>query len=189
MCGNVKATLSGDSIASVPLTTSARANGRRTYGGSRTNAVLLGLLSVLSSCTFERYTFPARRAVANALTVAQQRGHPAVDTEDLLLGLIAADPGMLERIRLQVGFAPDAIVLAIDRAAPARSRREQVPASLPLSPHLKDVLDKADAADRVTTRQLLLALLHGPGVAGQVLREVGISDGVVRAVVETNQDE
>ena len=156
-----------------------------------TIGVLLGLLSMLSGCRLERYTLPARRAVANALAVAKQRGHPAIDTEDLLLGLNAADPGMLERIRLQVGFASNAIVLAIDRAAPARARSGQAPAGLPLSPHLKEVLDKAaaDAADRVTTRHLLLALLNGPGVAGQVLREVGVSDGVVRAVVETNQDE
>ena len=145
---------------------------------------------MLSGCTFERYTFPARRAVANALTVAQQRGHVSIDTEDLLLGLIAADPELLERVRLQVGFASDAIALAIDRAAPARPRSGAAQADFSLSPQLKEVLDKAaaDAADRVTTKQLLLALLHGPGVAGQVLREVGISDGVVRAVAETNQD-
>jgi ATP-dependent Clp protease ATP-binding subunit ClpA len=156
-----------------------------------TNAALIELFNALSGgFTFERYTFRARRAVANALTVAQQRGHAAIDTEDLLLGLIAADPELLERARLQVGFPSDAIALAVERAAPVRPRSGEAQASLPLSPQLKEVLDTAaaDAADRVTTRQLLLALLRGRGVAGQVLREIGVSDGVVRAVAETNQD-
>jgi len=155
-----------------------------------TNGALLILLTVLSGCTFERYTLPARRAVANALTVAQQRGHVVMETEDLLLGLVAADPELVERVRSQVGFTSDAIAVGIDRLAPARPRNGEAQAGLPLSPHLKEVLDHAaaDSADRVTTRDLLLALLLGPGVAGQVLKELGVTDGVVRAVAETSQD-
>lgn len=157
----------------------------------KTGAALMRLFSVLSGgFTFEPYTLSARRAVAKSIAAAQQRGHAAIETEDLLLGLILADPELLERVRTHVGFASDAIEMAIDRVAPLRPGGGEPEAGLPLSPQLKDVLDRAaaDAADRVTTKELLLALLHCPGVAAQVLREVGVSESVVSSVAESNQD-
>lgn len=157
----------------------------------RRATALAGLCVLLSGCTFGRYSLPARRAVSNALTVAKARGHVAIYTEDLLLGLAAADPPLLDGVRLKTGLAPDAIVAAVNRIAPARAASEEIPAGLPVSPDLQKVLDLAgaDSPDRVTTRHLLLALLRGPGSAAGVLKTLGVTETAVRAAAETNQDE
>lgn len=151
---------------------------------------LVGVCSLLSGCTFSRYSLPARRAVSSALTVAKERGHLAIETEDLLLGLATADPLLLDGVRTNAGLAPDAIVAAVNRAAPAQAPGGNAPASLPMSPDLQKVLDlaAAGASDRVTTRHLLLALLRGPGVAGEVLKTLRVSETAVRAASEANQD-
>jgi ATP-dependent Clp protease ATP-binding subunit ClpB len=156
------------------------------------SGAVVALAAVFAACTlwFERYTLPARRAVANALSIAHERGHDAIQTEDLLLGLQAADPALLEGVRSRVGFAPNALRSAIDRQSPPRPRQDETPQDLPLSADLNTVLERATSAtrDRITTKVLLLGLVNGPGLGGRVLREVGVTEGIVLAVAETNPD-
>lgn len=134
---------------------------------------------------FERYTQSARRAVFFARFEAGQYGCPQIETEHLLLGLLREDEPLAVRF-----LGSRASVESIRREIedqPLLRKSSPSEADLPLSPECGRALERAAAearllgSSRIGTGHLLLALLHeDSGLAGQLLRERGLSPDSVR---------
>ena len=134
---------------------------------------------------FERYTDRARRVVFFARYEASIYGSPCIETEHLLLGLVR------ENHRLVEWYAKpeDSIGWIREQIQARQSGRTQVPTSvdIPLSDEAKRALMyAAEEADRlsqrrISTRHLLLALLHpDSGLASRLLEELGLRLDPVR---------
>lgn len=138
-----------------------------------------------------RFGVDARLAVVEAQTAARAMGHAHVDTEHLLLGILAAGPealgaAILARHGFDRGSAEEEIAAAVTPGAPGAQGH------LPFAPRAKKVLERslrealACGDGRIGTEHLLLALLReGRGVAAEILGRHGVDhDGVVKAVLE-----
>jgi ATP-dependent Clp protease ATP-binding subunit ClpC len=134
---------------------------------------------------FDRYTESARRTIFFARFEASQFGCPQIETEHLLLGLLREDEPLavrflgsrarVESIRREIEDQP-----LLRKLAPSE-------ADLPFSPECGRALERAAAeadrlgSSRVGTEHLLLALLcEDTGLAGQLLREQGLTPDSVR---------
>lgn len=134
---------------------------------------------------FERYTDRARRVIFFARYESSRSGGPCIETEHLLLGLLR------ENRRLVEWYAKpeDSVGWIREQIQARQSGRTQVPTSvdIPLSDEAKRVLmHAAEEADRlsqrrISTRHLLLALLHpDSGLPARLLEEVGLRLDPVR---------
>jgi ATP-dependent Clp protease ATP-binding subunit ClpC len=141
---------------------------------------------------FERYTDRARRVVFFARYEASVTRSPCIETEHLLLGLLRENRPLVERYA-QPGGDMEQIRASI---RPRQSGRTQVPTSvdIPLSDEAKRALmHAAEEADRlsqrrISTRHLLLALLHpDSGLAARLLEELGLRLDPVRDDIARRQ--
>jgi Clp amino terminal domain, pathogenicity island component len=133
---------------------------------------------------FHRFTQRARDAVTVAEQEARALGHEAVGSEDVLLGLLAAEEAGAARALKALGVDADAV----------RRRVEQGPGSpegkLPFSPQAKGVLELslrealALGHKYIGTEHLLLGLVRQGGAAADLLADLGADDERVRAEVE-----
>jgi ATP-dependent Clp protease ATP-binding subunit ClpC len=111
---------------------------------------------------------------------AQRFGHNYIDTEHVLLGLIAEDEGVASRVLANLGVAPNKIRAAVEFVV-GRGERSSI-GEVGLTPRAKRVIELAvDEARRLNhtyigTEHLLLGLLRErEGAAVGVLESFGVS--------------
>jgi ATP-dependent Clp protease ATP-binding subunit ClpC len=128
---------------------------------------------------FERYAEIAKRVIVSSKHKASLVGSPDIDTEHLLLGLLATDKGLARRF-LGSPWAAEALWEKIEQSRPIR-KRIQGSVDLPLSNVSNRVLSHAaEEADRlsskhISTEHLLLGLLREENcIAAEFLHEHGV---------------
>ena len=138
---------------------------------------------------FEKFSERARRALTRAQEEAQRFGHNYIDTEHILLGLIAEEDSVASKVLLNLGVAPDKIMAAVESMV-ARGERSSI-GEVGLTPRAKRIIELAvDDARRLNhsyigTEHLLLGLLREhEGNAANVLDGFGVT--LERAQVEIN---
>lgn len=170
----------------------SRQGAQQRYGGLLRRVPIVGRRG-LSPVT--RFGPDARRAVVDAQTAARAMAHAHVDTEHLLLGLLAAGPdamgtAVLTECGLDRAGVEREVTAIVGRGTEAPGRH------IPFSPGAKKTLELSlrEAltlrAQRIGTEHLLLALLRErKGVAAQVLAEHGIDRDRVRVTMRSLADE
>jgi ATP-dependent Clp protease ATP-binding subunit ClpC len=128
---------------------------------------------------FERYAEIARRVIVSSKHKASHVGSPDIDTEHVLLGLLATDKGLARRF-LGSPWAAEALWGKIEQSRPIH-KPFQGPVDLPLSSVSKRVLSyAAEEAGRlsskhISTEHLLLCLLREENCfAAEFLHEHGV---------------
>jgi ATP-dependent Clp protease ATP-binding subunit ClpC len=128
---------------------------------------------------FERYAEIARQVIVSSKHKASHVGSPDIDTEHVLLGLLATDKGLARRF-LGSPWAAEALWGKIEQSRPIH-KRIQGPVDLPLSSVSERVLSYgAEEADRlsskhISTEHLLLGLLREESCfAAEFLNEHGV---------------
>jgi ATP-dependent Clp protease ATP-binding subunit ClpC len=126
----------------------------------------------------ERFTEEARRAMVLATDEARSRGHEAIGSEHLLLGILGEDACLdgkvLERIRVSPETLRAEVEHVLSAMAGSPARGEPV-----FSPGLKAVLETAFKLRRrsdsaIGVEHLLLGLLTEDGsAASRILRAAG----------------
>jgi hypothetical protein len=148
-----------------------------------------------ASAPLTRFGPDARRAVVEAQKAARTLGHDHVDTEHLLLGILAAGPEavgrtMLTRRGMTTGTVQAEVVSSVGRGAdaPAGHIPFSAGAKKALELSLREALSLGDR--RIGTEHLVLALVREQkGVAARLLAEQGIEHAqVVSFVLETRSD-
>ncbi len=140
---------------------------------------------------FDKLTIKAQEAVQEAIHLAEQYRHPAVDSEHLMLALLQQEGGVVPAILQKLGVMPAVIRNSIE--ADLRRRPQATGASAAgaqITPRLKAVFDTAfDEAIRlkdeyVSTEHLLLGLTADTsGEVGRILRASGVTrDAILRAL-------
>jgi ATP-dependent Clp protease ATP-binding subunit ClpC len=132
---------------------------------------------------FEKFEPDAKQVIVEAAQEARRLRHEYLGTEHVLLGLLAAPPGVGRRALETMGISLAAMRARVEDVVPAGDTSVPPPSEgfLPLTPRLKRVLVMADdererrARQRIGSEHVLLALLReGDGVAPQLLRDEGI---------------
>ena len=138
---------------------------------------------------FEKFSERARRSLTRAQEEAQHFGHNYIDTEHILLGLIAEDEGVASKVLVNLGAAPNKVRAAVEFVV-GRGERSSI-GEVGLTPRAKRVIELAvDEARRLNhsyigTEHLLLGLLRErEGAAVGVLESFGITSE--RAQAEIN---
>jgi serine/threonine protein kinase len=130
---------------------------------------------------YERFSDHARKVMQLANQEAQRFNHAYIGTEHLLLALIKEGSGIAAAVLKNFEINPHKIRLEIERIV--QSGPDMVTmGKLPQTPRAKKVIEYAIEEARnfnhnyVGTEHLLLGLLcEGEGVAGQVLRHLGLT--------------
>jgi Clp amino terminal domain, pathogenicity island component len=129
----------------------------------------------------------ARKVLALADVEARSLDHRYIGTEHLLLGLIAEESGAASDVLRSLGVDAGRIRAEIERII-QRGAEPDAECQLLLTPRAKRVIEYArDEAQSVGQKatdaeHLLIALLREPdGVAGEVLRNLGIKTPELRA--------
>ena len=138
---------------------------------------------------FEKFSERARRALTRAQEEAQHFGHNYIDTEHILLGLVAEEEGVASKVLNNLGIAASKIRAAVEFVV-GRGERSSI-GEVGLTPRAKKVIELAvDEARQLNhnyigTEHLLLGLLREhEGTAAGVLESFGITLEKVQA--ETN---
>ena len=137
---------------------------------------------------FDKFTERARKVLDLARRQAVGLGHPAVDTEHILLGLLAEGEGVaakaLTNLGVDLNTARSAVEFIIGRGD------RTVAGDIGLTPRAKKVIElSVDEARRLNhhyigTEHLLLGLVReGEGIAAGVLESLGVSLDKVRSQV------
>jgi ATP-dependent Clp protease ATP-binding subunit ClpC len=129
---------------------------------------------------FEKFSERARRALTHAQEEAQRFGHNYIDTEHILLGLIAEEDSVASKVLTNLGVLPNKIRAAVEFVV-GRGERSAI-GEVGLTPRAKRVIELAvDEARRLNhsyigTEHLLLGLLRDrEGAAVGVLESFGIT--------------
>ena len=129
---------------------------------------------------FEKFSERARRALTRAQEEAQHFGHNYIDTEHILLGLVAEEDGVASRVLNNLGVAASKVRAAVEFVV-GRGERANA-GEVGLTPRAKRVIELAvDEARRLNhsyigTEHLLLGLLREhEGTAAGVLESFGIT--------------
>lgn len=137
---------------------------------------------------FEKFSERARRALSRAQEEAQRFGHNYIDTEHILLGLVAEEEGVASRVLTNLGVPPNKIRAAVEFVV-GRGERTAI-GEVGLTPRAKRVIELAvDEARRLNhsyigTEHLLLGLLRErEGAAVGVLESFGITLEKVQAEI------
>ncbi len=138
---------------------------------------------------FEKFSERARRALTRAQEEAQHFGHNYIDTEHILLGLVAEEEGVASKVLNNLGIAASKIRAAVEFVV-GRGERSGA-GEVGLTPRAKKVIELAvDEARRLNhsyigTEHLLLGLLREhEGTASGVLESFGIT--LDKVLNETN---
>ena len=133
---------------------------------------------------FHRFTRRARDSVAAAQQEARGLGHETVGSEDILLGLLAAEEGGAAKALNAIGVDAEAV----------RARVEPGPGSpegqLPFSRQAKKGLELAlrealhYGHNHIGTEHVLLGLVRAGGEAAELLAGLGADADRIRAEVE-----
>jgi ATP-dependent Clp protease ATP-binding subunit ClpC len=142
------------------------------------------------SAAFNRFTKRARTVLALAQEEARQLNHNYLGTEHLLLGILREGEGVGATLLREVGCDLDTIRRAVLKIVGNAPEGQTMPDEMPVTPRVKKVLELAnDEAKRldhayIGTEHLVLGLLReGEGVAGRVLRDLGMELSTARSRV------
>ena len=137
---------------------------------------------------FDQFTFKAQEAIQASQKAADEMQHQAVDVEHLLLSLVEQADSILVPILQKMGASPKQLAAAL-RGELGKLPKVYGPAQSYLSPRLNEVFKRAqEEAGRlkdeyVGSEHLLLGMLDGNGVAGQLLASSGVTrDGLYTAL-------
>ena len=137
---------------------------------------------------FEKFSERARRTLTRAQEEAQHFGHNYIDTEHILLGLVAEEEGVAAKVLASLGVAPNKLRAAVEFVV-GRGERPSV-GEVGLTPRAKRVIELAvDEARRLNhthigTEHLLLGLLREhEGTAVGVLESFGVTLEQVQAEI------
>jgi len=144
----------------------------------------------------DKYTERAREALMLGQQVAARHQHTQVDTEHLLVALLEQPDGVatqiLERIGVDHNEVRRAAEQVLGRTPSVVVHGSGAPQQIYITPQAHKVVgDEAWGHaqrmhdDLIATEHLLLALITGPGGAGPVLRQFGVTQQAVeKALVE-----
>jgi ATP-dependent Clp protease ATP-binding subunit ClpC len=142
---------------------------------------------------WQRFTERARRVVYFAQEEAGMRGQSFVSTEHLLLGLVREADSVAARLLDQMNVSLARIRAEVEKNAPRGEGK--ITQEMQLTPRAKRVIDLAyDEARQLNnnyigTEHLLLGLIReGEGIAGRVLRNLGVDLERTRERVAALQD-
>jgi len=138
-----------------------------------------------------RFTRKTGEAIAEAQSLARERGNPQVTPEHLLAALIGQPEGVVLPVLERVGVAPAAIRTKIDAALDALPKVVGAEQQSQLTPDAYKLLEAADVArgdlsdDYLSTEHVLLAMTEIPGGVGDLLRSLGVTkDALLDALKE-----
>jgi ATP-dependent Clp protease ATP-binding subunit ClpC len=139
---------------------------------------------------FEKFSERARRSLTRAQEEAQHFGHNYIDTEHILLGLVAEEEGVASKVLNNLGIVPSKVRAAIEFVVGRGERSSS--GEVGLTPRAKKVIELAvDEARRLNhsyigTEHLLLGLLREhEGTASGVLESFGITLEKVQNEINT----
>jgi ATP-dependent Clp protease ATP-binding subunit ClpA len=147
------------------------------------------IAGVLATPLADRLDSQAANALARAYWEAGRLNQEEIRPEHLLLGLLTNDAVLVRGLMQRLHVGPEAVCDAVIAGAPAREGPR--PAALTEAPALRETLNRAWslALDRNSTRirveHLLLALTLGEGVAGNVLRDAGVTVVRLRELIDS----
>ena len=138
----------------------------------------------------ERFAPPARDAVAQAAREAAALGHDAIETEDLLLALLADEGSVASHLLGVLGVDRGSVMERLGEVPSPKRRRSAAP--LPFAPAVKEVLELAlreslarggpAGTAAIDSEDILIALAaYGEGRAAHSLRDLGVEASTVRA--------
>ncbi len=138
----------------------------------------------------ERFAPPAREAVAQAAREAAALGHDAIETEDLLLALLADEGSVASHLLGVLGVDRGSVMERLGDVPSPKRRQSAEP--LPFAPAVKEVLELAlreslarggpAGTAAIDSEDILIALAaYGQGQAAHALRELGVEASTVRA--------
>jgi ATP-dependent Clp protease ATP-binding subunit ClpC len=137
---------------------------------------------------WDRFTLPAKHSVYRSQETARKSGKGALDTEHLLMVVIADDRCHGSQILLKLGLQRDRIERAFGYNASMDLPAE--PSHLKATASFKDVMDRVQkeansmGAKNIGTEHLLLGItLNRFGRAGLVLFKLGVTSEAVRELV------
>jgi len=125
---------------------------------------------------FERFSEGARKALSRAQVEARRLGHSYIDTEHILLGIVADESGIAAKVLTNLGASLNKVQAAVEFVV-GKGGKQTTGEEISLAPPAKRVIELAvDEARRLNsnyigTEHLLLGLLSGrEGVASSVLQ-------------------
>jgi ATP-dependent Clp protease ATP-binding subunit ClpA len=137
---------------------------------------------------FPRFTDKNRKAMGLALLEARRFQHDCIDTEHVLLGLVANGAAASEVLR-KLGVDPERVRAETERRV-TPGKTPVTTGQLPFTPAVKRALEltleEANALDHAWIREehLLLGLVReGNGTAAQVLADLGVTADALRQVL------
>jgi ArsR family transcriptional regulator, arsenate/arsenite/antimonite-responsive transcriptional repressor / arsenate reductase (thioredoxin) len=126
---------------------------------------------------FERFTQKATQAIVLAQDESRRLQHSYVGTEQILVGLLAQETGLVAQVFSTAGVELEPVKEAIERRT---GHGHGTPIEIPLTPRVKTTLEialrqaKLLGHSYIGTEHLLLGiLLEGKGLAVLVLEELG----------------
>jgi ATP-dependent Clp protease ATP-binding subunit ClpC len=129
---------------------------------------------------FERFSEGARKVLARAQEEAQRLGHSYIDTEHILLGIVAEETGVAAKVLSNLGVPLNKVQAAVEFVVGKGER--QTTGDISLAPRAKKVIELAVdearhfSSNYIGTEHLLLGLLRGKdGVASNVLDSLDIT--------------
>ncbi len=129
---------------------------------------------------FERFSEGARKVLARAQIEAQRLGHSYIDTEHILLGIVAEETGVAAKVLINLGIPLKKVQAAVEFVVGKGDK--QTTGDISLAPRAKKVIELAVDEARhfnsnyIGTEHLLLGLIRGKdGVASNVLDSLGIT--------------
>ncbi len=133
------------------------------------------------STGFERFSEGARRVLSRAQGEAQRLGHVYIDTEHILLGIVAEESGIAWKVLSNLGVSVSKVQAAVEFVIGKGERRAGA-GDVDLAPRAKRAIEFAvDEARRLNSsyigvEHLLLGLLReSEGVACSVLESFGVT--------------
>jgi len=136
----------------------------------------------------EKLTVKAQEAVTGAQAEARRRDHQAIDTEHLVLSLLAPEDGIARAILGKIGADPARVASRVEdelRMVPRVSGGEAYP-----STRFMKLLDRAEDEARrlkdeyVSSEHLLLAASEEKTGGGEALRAAGATPDRIRAALQ-----
>ncbi len=126
------------------------------------------------------FTPHSQQVLALALKEADRLNHTFVGTEHLLLGMIKLGQGVAVNVLLKMGVVLETVRDKVEKEI-STGPNVKIIGNIPYTPRVKKVLALATKEAKalhhtyVGTEHILLGLLHeGDGVAGRVLKQLGV---------------
>lgn len=137
----------------------------------------------------DKFTIKSQESLADAQSLAGERGHAEVTPEHLLMALLAQADGVVRPVLSKLGADP---LIAERRLGEILDKRPKVFGASPyVSQALKAAIDASlQEAEKlrdeyVSTEHLLLGILSATGEAASLLKSLGVTaEGIYRALAE-----